>query len=92
MTDRVKLHGLRGPTDHQVPGRDHRPLPEQAGQVGDFGGYSLRRGFATPALAGGATERAVQRHGRWRSPAFMNPYVDEAERFDDTNPTRFLGL
>jgi hypothetical protein len=22
----------------------------------------------------------------------MNPYVDEAERFDDTNPTRFLGL
>jgi integrase len=60
--------------------------------VGDFGGYSLRRGFATPALAGGATERAVQRHGRWRSPASMNPYVDEAERFDDTNPTRFLGL
>jgi integrase len=63
-----------------------------AGLVGDFGGHSLRRGFATSALVGGATERAVQRHGRWRSPASMSPYVDEAERFDDTNPTRFLGL
>jgi integrase len=63
-----------------------------AGLVGDFGGHSLRRGFATSALAGGATERAVQRHGRWRSPASMSPYIDEAERFDDTNPTRFLGL
>lgn len=60
--------------------------------VGDYGGHSLRRGFATSALAGGATERAVQRHGRWRSPASMSSYVDEAERFDDTNPTRFLGV
>jgi integrase len=65
---------------------------EAAGLDGDYGGHSLRRGFATSALAGGATERAVQRHGRWRSPASMAPYVDEAERFDDTNPTRFLGL
>ena len=65
---------------------------EAAGLVGDYGGHSLRRGFATSALAGGASERAVQRHGRWRSPASMSPYVDEAERFDDTNPTRFLGL
>jgi hypothetical protein len=43
----------------------------------DYGGHNLRRGFATSALAGGATERAVQRHGRWRSPASMSPYVDE---------------
>jgi integrase len=65
---------------------------DAAGLVGEFGGHSLRRGFATSALAGGATERAVQRHGRWRSPASMSPYVDEAERFDDTNPTRFPSL
>jgi integrase len=65
---------------------------QQAGLVGDYGGHSLRRGFATSALAGGAGERAVQRHGRWRSPISMATYVDEAERFDDTNPTRFLGL
>jgi hypothetical protein len=47
--------------------------------------------MATSAIAGGASERAVQRHGHWKSPAFMASYVDEAERFDDTNPTRFLG-
>jgi integrase len=61
-----------------------------AGLEGDIGGHSLRRGFATSALAGGATERAVQRHGRWRSPASMAPYVDDAQRFDDSNPTNFL--
>jgi integrase len=63
---------------------------EAAGLIGDYGGHSLRRGFATSAFVGGATERAVQRHGRWRSPASMAPYIDEAERLDGTNPTRFL--
>lgn len=61
-----------------------------AGLDGDIGGHSLRRGFATSALAGGASERAVQRHGRWRSPASMAGYIDEAHRFDHTNPTHFL--
>jgi integrase len=61
-----------------------------AGLDGDIGGHSLRRGFATSALAGGASERAVQRHGRWRSPASMAGYIDEGQRFDDTNPTHFL--
>lgn len=61
-----------------------------AGLHGDFGGHSLRRGFATSALAGGASERAVQNHGRWRSPVSMAPYVDEAARYADTNPTRAL--
>lgn len=61
-----------------------------AGLHGDYGGHSLRRGFATSALAGGASERAVQNHGRWRSPASMAPYVDEAARYADTNPTRAL--
>lgn len=62
-----------------------------AGLVGDYGGHSLRRGFATSALAAGATERAVQNHGRWSSPASMAPYVDEAARYAETNPTRLLG-
>lgn len=61
-----------------------------AGLAGDWGGHSLRRGLATSALAGGASERSVQRHGRWRSPASMAVYVEEADRFDDTNPTRYL--
>jgi hypothetical protein len=34
----------------------------------------------------------VQRHGRWRSPASMAGYIDDAQRFDDTNPTNFLGV
>ena len=62
-----------------------------AGLDGDYGGHSLRRGFATSALAGGASERAVQRHGRWSSPNSMTPYIDEATRYADTNPTRNLG-
>jgi integrase len=61
-----------------------------AGLDGDIGGHSLRGGFATSALAGGASERAVQRHGRWRPPVSMAGYIEEAQRFDDTNPTRFL--
>jgi integrase len=61
-----------------------------AGLAGDWGGHSMRRGLATSALAGGASERSVQRHGRWRSPASMAAHTDEADRFDDTNPTRFL--
>ena len=61
-----------------------------AGLDGDYGGYSLRRGFATSALAGDANERAVQRHGRWSSPNPMTPYIDEATRYANTNPTRHL--
>lgn len=58
---------------------------------GNWGGHSLRRGFATSALAAGASERAVREHGRWRSAAAMAPYIDEAEGFADTNPSRYLG-
>jgi integrase len=38
-----------------------------------WGGRSLRRGFATEAITAGAPERDVQRHGRWRSRASMDP-------------------
>jgi integrase len=58
--------------------------------AGDIGGHSLRRGFATSALAGGAAERVVQRHGRWKSPVSMAGYIDDAHRFDNTNPTNYL--
>ncbi len=32
------------------------------------------------------------RHGRWRASTTMRGYVDDAERFADTHPTRHLGL
>ncbi|GAA4828566.1 site-specific integrase [Actinomycetospora corticicola] len=55
-----------------------------------WGGHSLRRGFATEAIAAGVPERDVQRHGRWRSRASMDPYIDAARTFDPTNPTHWL--
>ena len=55
-----------------------------------MGGHSLRRGFATEAIAAGVPERDVQRHGRWRSRASMDPYIDAARTFDATNPTHWL--
>jgi integrase len=55
-----------------------------------WGGHSLRRGFATEAIAAGVPERDVQRHGRWRSRTSMDPYIDAARTFDPTNPTHWL--
>lgn len=62
------------------------------GLDGDFGSHSLRRGLATEAIANGVPEHAVMRHGRWRSMTTMRSYVDDAERFAETNPSRHLGL
>jgi integrase len=55
-----------------------------------WGAHSLRRGFATEAITRGVPERDVQRHGRWRSRASMDPYIEIAKTFDATNPTRWL--
>jgi hypothetical protein len=55
-----------------------------------WGAHLLRRGFATEAISRGVPERDVQRHGRWRSRASMDPYIDAATTFDATNPTRWL--
>jgi integrase len=55
-----------------------------------WGAHSLRRGFATEAIARGVPERDVQHHGRWRSRASMDSYIDTARTFDPTNPTRWL--
>ena len=55
-----------------------------------WGGHSLRRGFATEAIAAGVPERDVQRHGRWRSRTSMDSYIDAARTFDATNPTHWL--
>jgi integrase len=55
-----------------------------------WGSHSLRRGFATEAISRGVPERAVQHHGRWRSRASMDPYIEVARTFDTANPTRWL--
>jgi integrase len=56
----------------------------------NWGAHSLRRGFATEAIARRVPERDVQRHGRWKSRASMDPYIEIANTFDMTNPTRWL--
>ena len=89
--DRYGRRPRAGRLAHQAIGLVVTHRAAAAGLVGDYGGHSLRRGFATSALAAGATERAVQNHGRWSSPASMAPYVDEAARYAETNPTRLLG-
>jgi integrase len=55
-----------------------------------WGAHSLRRGFATEAIARGVPDRDVQRHGRWKSRTSMDPNIDDATTFDTTNPTRWL--
>jgi integrase len=55
-----------------------------------WGAHSLRRGFATEAITRGVPDRDVQRHGRWKSRASMDPYIEIATTFDATNPTRWL--
>ena len=89
----VDRHGARS----RAARLSHRALADvitrrarHAGLDGDYGGTRCAAGSPTSALAGGASERAVQHHGRWRSAVSMAPYVDEAARDADTNLTRAL--
>lgn len=79
---------LSGRAINEIVGR----RAAQVGLDGDYGSHSLRRGLATEAIANGVPEHAVMRHGRWRSTTTMRGYVDDAERFAATNPSRHLGL
>lgn len=83
------------PRDRAAPQRHAEIIKRRAGQarLDDaplWGGHSLRRGFATEATAAGVPERDVQRHGRWRSRASVDLYIDAVTTFDATNPTRWL--
>jgi integrase len=53
-------------------------------------GHSLRRGFATEAVRQGKRLEQVQRHLAHASITTTSGYVDEATRFDDSNPARGL--
>jgi integrase len=64
---------------------------EIAGIVGDFGGHSLRAGFATAAARAGRTETAIMRHGRWKSVQVARRYIRHGSRWID-NPAAEIGL
>ena len=61
------------------------------GLPGDWGGHSLRRGFATEAYARGNPEIEIMRHGRWRATSTMRGYLDEGTRTRVSNPSSDLG-
>jgi site-specific recombinase XerD len=90
----VDRHGNISParlTDRQIA-RIVQRRAEAAGLPGaEFGGHSLRAGFATEAVARGRSELAVMRHGRWRSGQAMRGYVQEGGLWKD-NAAKGLGL
>ncbi|MDT0331948.1 site-specific integrase [Nocardiopsis lambiniae] len=57
----------------------------------DFGGHSLRAGFATQAALGGAADREIMRQGRWTNARTVHDYIRSADPLDDNAVTR-LGL
>jgi len=61
------------------------------GLDGDWGGHSLRRGFATEAYARGNSETETMRHGRWRAASTMRGYLEEGTRTRTSNPSSNLG-
>lgn len=58
----------------------------------EFGGHSLRSGFATAAARAGAADRSIMRQGRWRSSASLDGYVRAGRLFDRDNPSGAVGL
>lgn len=62
------------------------------GLEGDWGGHSLRRGFATEAYARGNPETEIMRHGRWRAASTMRGYLEEGTRTRPGNPSSNLGV
>jgi len=54
-------------------------------------GHSLRRGFATAAARAKKPDRMIKRHGRWKSTAMLDRYIEDGARWDD-NASAGLGL
>jgi integrase len=54
-------------------------------------GHSLRRGFATAAARAKKPDRMIQRHGRWKSTAMLDRYIEDGTRWDD-NASVGIGL
>jgi integrase len=57
----------------------------------DFAGHSLRRGHATSAAKGGATERTIMATTGHRSTRTVRGYIEDGQLFDDPSSS-YLGL
>lgn len=53
--------------------------------------HSLRRGWATFAASQGVSQTALMRHGRWKSSAIAQGYVDHADLWLDNPIAQILG-
>jgi integrase len=54
-------------------------------------GHSLRRGFATAAARAKKPDRMIKRHGRWKSTAMLDRYIEDGTRWDE-NASVGIGL
>lgn len=52
---------------------------------GEYSSHSLRRGFATSAAGAGIEDRLIMQHGRWRSRAVLDGYIQRGKLWTD-NP------
>jgi integrase len=57
----------------------------------EYGGHSLRAGYATAAAAVGKPLEVIMRHGRWRRVETVLRYIRPVAVFAD-NPTKGIGL
>lgn len=89
--DRSGTRLREGRMSDRAVGRAVKRLARLAGLDGDFGGHSLRAGFATSALAAGVLREDVQRQGGWKSQAVMAGYYRKARTFQ-TNYSAAIGL
>ncbi|GAB2486458.1 site-specific integrase [Nocardiopsis aegyptia] len=90
----VSRHGRVGerPMSGRAVGELVKRYAARAGlDPDDFGGHSLRAGFATQAALGGATDRQIMRQGRWTNPRTVHDYIRTANPLEDNAVTR-LGL
>lgn len=78
-------------TDRQVARVVQRRALAVGLPAGDFGGHSLRAGYATEAYAGGRSELSIMRGGRWNTHSAMEGYVQEGGLWED-NAAMGLGL
>ena len=53
------------------------------GKIADFGGHSLRAGFATSAAKAGASERSIMRQTRHKSVEIARRYIRAGSQWDD---------
>lgn len=56
-----------------------------------YTGHCLRRGFTTKASREGASIQVLQKHGRWKYPESVIPYIELGREFEDSAVKVLMG-